>query len=438
MVKSLWELSVEEEEQSNADAVTQTVTDTLESSDNTEQIEELASNMDSDVSKLQDQQELSEQVADKVDQLDAIIEKPDDEITNDDIEIAQEAIFFTLSKLGYSKQDILLLRPSNESYNNKKSYIVLSRESIWETLKQLGSSIWKLLVDLGRQMRVIIQKIITACRSRNGMVAELMSVCSKNADKPMKPIDQKLGNKVMKYFYTFIRCNKDIIDMDYIINFVTNNEHNPFIHNIENLYTVIKDAQSGKTENNKVNVDKIREESLNVAGQKQMIEHLKSSTDVEYDVLYVYSVKGHKIKMYTKAGDDSKLGIKSETYDYKFDNKNHKLHINKVKTLGDFTPYLKKLLQVFESANSYLSVLNEYNSKATKYIKEFTNNVKDGSDSDIDKALITNGANLIRDIGSNLMFNQMSSYMFNTTKLLWLCNVIIKNTMAEKKEEEKK
>ena len=124
MAKSFYQLALEDDATpAAAEAVAQTVTDTIEQSDNREQVENISNNIEADIGTLNDQQEISDEVKDHIDHLEELLEQPEEQITNDDIVAAQEAVQHTFAKLGYSLNDVKMLRASNESFTNKKEYL---------------------------------------------------------------------------------------------------------------------------------------------------------------------------------------------------------------------------------------------------------------------------------------------------------------------------
>lgn len=444
---NFFQLALEEEIKNNdgeTDILVEDVTDVVENQDNSEQIEQISNDIEADVGKIEDEQVLADEVNDKVDQLSDLIEQPEEEITDTDIAVAHESLVYTMMKCGYSKEDVRLLRPSSESYNNKKMYLILSRESVWEAFKSLCKNIWELLVKIGRQFKVILTKIVNVLDLKARRLTKLISLCEENKDKKLEPLSSDDTKYVVNYFYTFLKANNFVLNTAQVLTFISENDRNPFIHNIKELYEV---AISNNNLDQARKLADLLSNSRDVKGQDAVLKLLQGEGDFKNNrrILYIYSIKGHLLKMYIRLRngeeDNDLIGIDTMNYEYKFDGKSRPVFIDNVKTYGDCISHMKKIRQTLADRNNYINSLNIYNSKATDLVKKAMSsnvfkeeNISEKGNRDRAKHAIK----IIQDIGGKLMFEQMSSYNYNISRLVKvynsICAPLVKSDKDFKKE----
>lgn len=360
------------------------------------------------------------------------------QIRDEDIVLSQEALFTTLSKLGYNHKELKVLSISSEARFNKYEGLYISNESIIESIKQIIKGIINLFISIGKKIKFYITKFINWLFNRKGSMQKMLVFCQQNKDLELPVLNPGHVNKISNFHSAYLAVNNGILNIEEIIEFYSKVDNDPFVVKFNYFIDIIYQPSDKIQESAEKLTKDIQKSAMSNKLHKNLIELASKSSD--QNPIYILGVNGNKITSYSYSNTD-----KQDKYKLGFTLSSYKLNINAnfkeikgCKTFGDLGEIIRKIISVIDGSSSFGKQIERFNSSAIKEVEMFSKKLKENSITDSIQREITNHTlKIIKDIGSRSLVVLIGNYAKNTSNLTKTVSYYVKPVIKANKQAEK-
>ena len=358
---------------------------------------------------------------------DKVLARKDAGIFNSDLVVAHEELTKSILKLGGSTSDLCCIRLSSENLNNKREYLIVSRENVLETMKHAAHTSFELVKDAGRGVRNFSVKIGNMIKFREKQLINLSQYCNEHGDEPIGKVSEKNLSKIKEMFYFFIKANNKNLDLNKILDYITSIERNPFIHNIDALFQL---ANNPDRTNDDIDsfLDKVHNEANGIPYQKLLLEQINKESNLREPSLYVISCLGSKVSVFIKDPAHKGLGVKLQIFKYDMPS-TPEVNLKGINTYKDLDKVINKVTMIYNNSNTYLKKLEAINSRSLEIINKL-NTIKHSDDLVVKQAYA-----LIKSMGSEVVYKSIKQYNEITANVIKICQMLVNSNSINNKED---
>ena len=392
--------------------------DNIEASELQNELESIQTSINQDVVASEEQLEVYEEVESAMTNQDQMLLK--DNITDDDVKLAQESYYFILGKSGMNKKEIGYFNMSTESELTNRQKVLITREGLGDVLKAIFYKIMDILKAIWNKLKEWWVKFINWCTRKTSVLKDYKSWCQDNRSKTFAGFKPSNQEKIIPWFSTILDINKGGLDISMLCEYIGMNTGNPFNKHIAEVYqlcnlTVLNQDTVAQT--HKV-IEKIRNTANTSVLHRRLLDHIQS----EYrsiNVAYVYSVKKDKIKYYAGLSAQAETGFAIGKFTHEHKSNVNNVILNKVNKYGDFISIIDDLIKLSDNSNKYFDNILELNDKAFDLVKDIKVKIEKGNNNITSqhRDIIRRNLSFIKSLGTDLAFAATEQYTWCVSKL---------------------
>lgn len=363
---------------------------------------------------------------------DKTLARKDIAIFNRDLVLAHEELTKSLLLLGGNESDLSCIRLSSENFNNKREYLMVSRENVLETLKKVGFHSLETLKSVGRNVRNFGTKVANFIKFREKQLINISQYCHEHESEKLHKLSPDQVRKVYGMFYMFIKSNNQELDLMKLLDYIISVERNPLLTRLDDLFKLAQNTERTGSDIDNF-VESVQRDAEKIPYQKQLLEQINNESNLREASLYVLCCLGPKVEVYIKDPKNKGLGIKHEVFKYEIPN-TPEFNLTNCSTYGQLDKIVNKVQMIYSNSNSYLKKLESINNQAIDKLNKY-NNISDGDDMFLKQCLA-----LIKEVGSDGVYKSIKQYNELTADVIKLCSMfmsagIMNEEPANKKEE---
>lgn len=333
------------------------------------------------------------------------------------MEEARYALANSMGRLGLSMEDLPTEAGIKEQSTN---YITAIKEFIAkciDMIKTLISHVNKLLKKL-----VLRAKMLFAQKAN--MLAKLSEFVKKNANYPIKEIDDNIKKTIIKLFYIYIKISPDDKTLD--IRFILNHMENPnmsLLLELGDIFTNARNKYFYDTDKTDEIAAKFKELVARDKNNKKTIDFVAESGEATDEMIYITQIATNTCKCFVRTNMEDKLsGYAIKRYRLSGMDYTQPLTVKDVKKLGDYLPLITEVNKVMTNVTKYYDKLGQVQSKIIANTKALDSGINQELNVTDERGKIKRVLNInvraARALSTSLLYDLVTQYTGNTQRLV--------------------